>query len=154
MRSSINVIGFDRVMILLEILNLLSKSDDLRYITTTYTFYQFDKFEEERLNKICDYTISNYDEPITLEEISKISNLAETSFCRYFKKMTNKTYSDFLTEIRISHACRFLVSNSQMAIEQIAFKCGFSTVSNFYKQFKKITGMTPLTYRQVYLNFE
>jgi len=67
--------------------------------------------------------------------------------------MTNKTYYDFLTEIRINHACYFLIED-KITIEQIADKCGFYNISNFYRQFKKVIGMTPLTYKREYLMTE
>ena len=79
-----------------------------------------------------------------------MANLGITSFCRYFKMMTNKTYNDFLVEIRISHACRFLIEDL-LATEVICFECGFNNVSNFYRHFKKVTGMTPLEYKRKYL---
>lgn len=97
------------------------------------------------------YTLSNYKKDITLEEISALSNLSITSFCRYFKMMTNKTYYEFLIEIRISHACRMLIENKE-SIEIICFNCGFNNVSNFYRHFKKITGFTPLEYKKNYLD--
>jgi AraC-like DNA-binding protein len=97
--------------------------------------------------------MANYSQPITLEQIAAISNLTATSFCRYFKLMTNKTYYDFLTEIRISHACHFLIED-KMSIDQIADKCGFYNISNFYRQFKKVIGVTPLTYKRDYLKTE
>ena len=67
--------------------------------------------------------------------------------------MTNKTYYDFLTEIRISHACHFIIED-KMSVEQIADRCGFYNISNFYRQFKKVIGTTPLTYKREYLMTE
>jgi AraC-like DNA-binding protein len=97
--------------------------------------------------------MANYSQSITLEQIAAISNLTVTSFCRYFKLMTNKTYYDFLTEIRISNACHFLIED-KMSVDQIADKCGFYNISNFYRQFKKVTSVTPLTYKRKYLMAE
>ena len=102
-------------------------------------------------NKICNYTLSNYKKDITLEEVASLSNLSITSFCRYFKLMTKKTFYDFLIEIRVSHACRLLIEN-KLPTEMICFDCGFNNVSNFYRHFKKVTGMTPLDYKRKYLN--
>jgi AraC-like DNA-binding protein len=145
--------NLDRLIALLSILKILSETKDYYQITREQSFYQSDKYETERLNVVCSYTMANYSQPITLEHIAAITNLTTTSFCRYFKLMTNKTYYDFLTEIRISHACRFLIED-KMSIDQIADKCGFYNISNFYRQFKKVMGVTPLTYKREYLMTE
>lgn len=145
--------NLDRLIALLSILKILSETKDYHQVTTEQSFYQSDKYETERLNVVCSYTMANYSQPITLEQIAAITNLTTTSFCRYFKLMTNKTYYDFLTEIRISHACRFLIED-KLSIEQIADSCGFYNISNFYRQFKKVIGVTPLTYKREYLMSE
>lgn len=145
--------GLDRLIALLSILKVLSETKDYHQVTRETSFYQSNKYETERLNVVCSYTMANYSQPITLEQIAAISNLTVTSFCRYFKLMTNKTYYDFLTEIRISHACHFLIED-KMSVDQIADKCGFYNISNFYRQFKKVIGVTPLTYKREYLMTE
>ena len=145
--------GLERLIALLSILKVLSETKDYHEVTRKSSFYQSNKYETERLNVVCSYTMANYSQPISLEQIAAISNLTVTSFCRYFKLMTNKTYYDFLTEIRISHACHFLIED-KMSVDQIADKCGFYNISNFYRQFKKVIGVTPLTYKREYLVIE
>lgn len=142
--------NLDRLIALLSILKILSETKDYYQITREQSFYKSDKYETERLNVVYNYTLANFSEPITLEKIAAISNLTTTSFCRYFKLMTKKTYYDFLTEIRISHACAFLIED-KISIEQIADRCGFYNISNFYRQFKKVIGVTPLTYKRNFL---
>lgn len=152
MRSSIEATNLDRIIILLSILKTLAETDEYETVVTgKNTFYQSNESETARINKICTYTMTNYKNDITLEEIASLSNLSITSFCRYFKLMTKKTYYDFLIEIRVSHACRFLIEN-KLPTEMICFDCGFNNVSNFYRHFKKVTGMTPLDYKRKYLN--
>ncbi|ACU05012.1 MULTISPECIES: AraC family transcriptional regulator [Pedobacter] len=152
MKSAIEATNLDRIIILLSILKTLAETDEYAGIVTgKNTFYQSNESETQRINKICTYTMTNYKKDITLEEIASLSNLSITSFCRYFKLMTKKTYYDFLIEIRVSHACRFLIEN-KLPTEMICFDCGFNNVSNFYRHFKKVTGMTPLDYKRKYLN--
>ena len=139
--------NLDRLIALLSILKILSETKDYHQITREQSFYKSDKYETERLNEVYNYTLKNFSQPIALEKIAAISNLTTTSFCRYFKLMTKKTYYDFLTEIRISHACTFLIED-KMSIEQIADRCGFYNISNFYRQFKKVIGVTPLNYKR------
>ena len=152
MHAAVNATNLDRVIILLSILKTLAENNDYKTIVNGQSaFYQSNESDTLRLNKVCNYTLANYKKDITLEEIAAISNLSVTSFCRYFKLMTKKTYYDFLIEIRISHACRALVED-KLPTEVICFDCGFNNVSNFYRHFKKVTGITPLEYKRKYLN--
>jgi AraC-like DNA-binding protein len=127
----------------------MDKSGEYSIIAAGKAFYQSNESDTIRLNKVCTYTLSNYKKEIPLSEIAEISNLSVTSFCRYFKLMTKKTYYNFLTEIRISHACHALLEN-KLPTQVICFECGFNNISNFYRHFKKITGITPLDYKRKY----
>ena len=152
MHRAVNATNLDKIIILLQMLKILSETDEYEVIVNgRAVFYQSNEMDTLRLNNVCSYTLTNYKKDITLEEISAISNLSVTSFCRYFKLMTNKTYYDFLIEIRISHACRALIED-KTPTEVICFDCGFNNVSNFYRHFKKVTGLTPLEYKRQYLN--
>lgn len=150
MHSAIDATNLDRLIILLNILKTLAETEEYVPIASAHAFTHSNELDVIRLNKICTYTLSNYKKDITLEEIALISNLSVTSFCRYFKLMTKKTFYDFLIEIRISHACRMLVEN-KLPTEIICFDCGFNNVSNFYRHFKKVTSITPLEYKRKYL---
>lgn len=151
MEKSLHANNLERIIILLTILKTLAETDEYDLITSKNTFYQSNESETLRINKIYNYTLTNYKKDITLEEVASLSNLSITSFCRYFKLMTKKTYYDFLIEIRVSHACRFLIEN-KLPTEMICYNCGFNNVSNFYRHFKKVTGLTPLDYKRKYLN--
>ncbi|KAA9345442.1 AraC family transcriptional regulator [Larkinella humicola] len=152
MHRALDATNLDKIIILLSILQTLAETEEYELIVNgRAVFYQSDETDTQRLNTVCNYTLANYKKEISLEEISAISNLSVTSFCRYFKLMTNKTYYDFLIEIRISHACRALIEGKTLT-EVICFDCGFNNVSNFYRHFKKVTGVTPLEYKRQYLN--
>ncbi|PTQ95753.1 AraC-like DNA-binding protein [Mucilaginibacter yixingensis] len=151
MHQAVEATNIDRIIVLLSILKVLAETDEFDNITLSPSdFHQSNESDTIRLNKVCSYTLANYKKEIGLQEIAAIGNLSVTSFCRYFKLMTKKTYSDFLTEIRISHACRFLIED-KMPTEVLCFECGFNNVSNFYRHFKKVTNMTPLEYKRKYL---
>jgi AraC-like DNA-binding protein len=151
MRSALEVSDIDRLIVMLSIFKHLAETNEFKPIVNDLNaFQQPGEMDDVRLSNIYTYTLSNYKRDITLKEISLLSNLSITSFCRYFKLMTNRTYYDFLIEIRISHACRFLVEN-KLTTEMICFNCGFNNVSNFYRHFKKIKGITPAEYKRKYL---
>ncbi|GAB2763423.1 AraC family transcriptional regulator [Rhabdobacter roseus] len=143
--------NLDRLILLLTILKILAETEEVSSIASANAFYKSNDSETLRLNTVYAFTLSNYKKEISLKDVSSVANLSVTSFCRYFKLMTNKTYNDFLTEIRISHACRLLVDD-RLATEVICFECGFNNVSNFYRHFKKVTDMTPLEYKRKYLH--
>lgn len=150
MRFAVDAQNLDRLIALLSILKILAETEETETITSAHAFYKSNDSETLRLNKVYAYTLSNYKNQIALQEVAAIANLGVTSFCRYFKLMTKKTYNDFLVEIRISHACRFLIED-RYTIEVICFECGFNNISNFYRHFKSVTGMTPLEYKRKYL---
>ncbi|MCE6990499.1 AraC family transcriptional regulator [Dyadobacter sp. CY323] len=147
MRQSVKATGLKRVVMILNMLEILSESDDMQVISEKSS-YQSSKEEADRLNKVYTYTLTNYKRELTLEEIASVANLSVTSFCRYFKMMTKKTFHDFLIEIRISHAQRMLIEDSSITAEAICFECGFNNRSNFFGHFKRITGLTPLEYKR------
>jgi AraC-like DNA-binding protein len=150
MCRAVDAASFDKVILLLDIIKTLAETDEYSAIASAHAFYKSSEVETDRLNRVCTYTLSNYKKDISLKEISAISNLSVTSFCRYFKMMTKKTYFDFLVEIRISHACRMLVED-KYPIGIIGFECGFNNISNFYRHFKTVTGLKPFEYKRKYL---
>ncbi len=108
---------------------------------------KFNTTDIERINRVYDYVMKNFQRTIPLKEIAQIASMSATAFCRYFKNRTNKTFSEFLTEIRIGYACRQLIKNN-IKISQLCYDSGFGNLSNFNKKFKKITGYTPMEYRK------
>lgn len=137
---------FNKTVGLFEILHLLSEAKQISFITSDgYT--QLQKVSEtDRLAEVYKYIQNHYNEDINLSIIAGIANLTPQSFCRLFKKRTNKHFIEYLTEVRISNACRFLL-DADLNISEIAYNCGYKTVSNFSKVFKGITGITPKGYR-------
>ena len=94
--------------------------------------------------------MDNYTRDIKLGEIASLVNLNKSSFCRYFKSRTHKTFSQFLNEIRIANACNLLI-NKEMTISEICYETGYNNISHFNRQFKLITGSTAREYARNYL---
>lgn len=138
-----------KVIILLEILEILTETQEYRNISTMFPFLNATEGDMVRMNRIYNYTLNNFTKDISLKEIASVSNLTMTSFCRYFKIMTKKTYADFLNEVRINHACK-LLSENILQIDEICYTCGFNNLSNFYRQFKRVTHYTPKDFRRRY----
>ncbi|WP_295771918.1 AraC family transcriptional regulator [uncultured Mucilaginibacter sp.] len=139
-----------RILLLLEILECIAGSNETIYLSSVGFAPSLQQTEKERINTIYEYSIANYMNPITLDEIASVANISPHSFCRYFKTHTGKTYSSFLIDFKVGVACRLLIEN-KLSIQQICFESGFNNFANFYKAFKKITGKTPLVYQNDYI---
>lgn len=142
--------GVESIIQLLKILDALAHSPDLYPIAHAGYVNLNKESETDRMNKVYDYVMQNFRQKVTLEEVATLANMSLSSFSRYFKSRVNKSFSDFLTEIRIDYACK-LLHEETINISQVGFESGFNTLSNFNKQFKEVTGQTPLQYRKKYL---
>ena len=138
---------FDIIVGLFEILSILSDSKDMSFINNESYTPAEDNNKNDRLSSVFKYVKEHYMEDITLISISKIANLTPPSFCRLFKSRTKKHFVEYLCEVRISNACKYLMETDR-SISEVAYICGYKTVSNFNKLFKKITGVTPQAYKK------
>jgi AraC-like DNA-binding protein len=139
----------NRLMSLLEILVHLSTSKDLTPILSK-TFTASSDNDTDRIDMVIQFILKNYKNDIYIEEIASKLNMSIASFSRYFKHHTHKTFSNYVTEIRISHACR-LMMDSHYNISEICYMSGFENQSNFYRHFKKFTGVIPKEYKARFL---
>ena len=106
--------------------------------------------DSDRLNAVYEYISNNFQKEIRLENVAKIANMTPPSFCRYFKQRTGKTLSQFITEMKIDFACTQLLE-TDLTINEVCYKSGYSNFSNFIKQFKKIKQLTPKSYKNKHL---
>ena len=104
--------------------------------------------EGHRLRTIFEYTIHHAHTNISLNHISAMANMSKNAFCRYFKTRTNKTYFQFLIEVRVENACRLLAKDNELSILEISEIVGFNNISNFNRKFRKIKNTTPSNYRK------
>lgn len=137
---------FEVIIGLFEILSLLSESTDYNKINIEAYTPNNDTIKKDRLSDVFQFINDNYKKEISLDEVAQIANLTPTSFCRMFKAKTKKNFVEYLNEIRISNACKHLIE-TDMSVSEIAYECGYKTVSNFNKLFKKNTGSTPKEYK-------
>ncbi|WP_373496463.1 AraC family transcriptional regulator [Aquiflexum sp.] len=142
---------FERFLGLLEILECISKDNNLDFISSSGVPIHTVIENIPKINLVFDYIRNNYSEKITLKQIAGMVNMSPTAFCRYFKYKSQKTFSRFLIEVRIANACRLLYQDD-INTSECCFSCGYNNLSNFHKHFKSITGMTPLEYRGKILN--
>lgn len=141
--------GFDGVLELLRILNVLSQSDEIAILSSSGYTNSLREGDTERMNIVYAHVMKHFKRKIPLKELAGLTNMTETSFSRYFKAHANRTFSEFISEIRIGHACKLLIEK-KMNASQACYESGFQTLSNFNKQFKAITKRTPMAYKKEY----
>lgn len=135
-----------RLMKLLDILIMLSTSKHLANILSQ-EFVVSNNKDAARIDLVFQYIMKNFKNEIYVEEIASQLNMSIGSFSRYFKHHTRKTFSNYVTEIRISHACQMLIED-HYTVSEIGYFTGFENQSNFYRHFKRYTGVTPKEYKE------
>ncbi|MCC8154572.1 MAG: AraC family transcriptional regulator [Tannerellaceae bacterium] len=139
--------GFQTVLEFLSILHSLSIADRRVLISNQYDSQAVVRTSKSRrITKVCEYIEKNYEEPIKLGEVAALVNISESAFSHFFKKKTNTSFIDYLTNIRIAHACQLLTETTH-SIAEICYACGFNNLSNFIRTFKKKKGNTPSEHR-------
>ena len=138
--------GVERILKLISILDILSKKQ-IKLIAPNTFHNVVSRKSEVRINKVCLFIQNNFQNKIYLKEVADLIYLTESNFCKFFKKATGKTYSDYVNEIRINEASRLLFQ-SDKTISQISFECGSETLSYFNRVFLNKKGITPSVYRK------
>jgi AraC-like DNA-binding protein len=141
--------GF-RLAYFIELLQVMANYKHWQYLSAQSFATTITDTEGLRMNEIYRYTMDHFTENISLEQIASIACLTPQSFCRYFKKHTNKTFVHFLNEVRINEACKKFMENNFDSIGNIAYRCGFNSVVSFNRVFKNITKKTPKDFIRTY----
>jgi len=139
---------FERMLTLLNILNHMAKSEEYKLLNASTASLVVEKKDSQRIDKVYKHIRSHFhEENIPLADVAELVNMTIPSFCRFFKKNTNKTFTQFVNEFRVVHATKLLHETND-PISAICFDCGFNNFSHFNRYFKKITGKSPSQYRK------
>ncbi len=138
--------SFERILALLNILYQLAESNEYHLLHADGVGVEIEPQDSQRMNIIYAYVRENYKESIPLSVIAEKVSMTEPAFCRYFKKITGKTFTQFVNECRMVQAIK-LLSEQSISITQVCFESGFNNFSHFNSQFKKFTGKNPSEYR-------
>ena len=137
---------FKKLLSILNILNELANSKEFKVLNASGFSFATEVKDNDRINVVFNHVKNNFREDIPLEEIADMVSMTIPSFCRYFKKITNKTFVQFVNEYRLVHASKLLAENP-MSITEVCFESGFNNFSHFNKSFKAFTGKNPSAYR-------
>ncbi|QLE01892.1 helix-turn-helix transcriptional regulator [Galbibacter sp. BG1] len=139
----------ERIATLLKVMNEIMAAEQIPLSSFVYG-KKYSDDEGKRMRAVFEHAMKCYNQQISLDDIAEKANMTKNAFCRYFKKRTNKTFFQFLIEIRIENACKLLYKNPELSIAEIAEICGFQNITNFNRKFKQLKAMTPSTYRSQY----
>jgi AraC-like DNA-binding protein len=135
-----------KLLSLLQVLLGLAETEDFEFLTPKDYSYNSTQ-DEARMRDIHQYVYKHFKTSISIAQIAAVANMTETSFCRYFKTRTLKTFTRFLNEIRIAYACR-LLNKSSYSVTEVCFEAGFTNLSYFNRQFKQVVKMSPVQYQK------
>lgn len=124
-----------------------ASSSEVRYLSSGGLFPIIDGKTGDRGQRCYEYIIGHIDSAITLEDVASVAHMSPESFCRYFKKASGKTLSEFVSEIRIGQACRCLL-DTDMKISDICYHTGFKSLPYFNPRFRELLQCSPRQWRR------
>lgn len=138
--------GIGRFIRFLSIMEALAGSRECRVLASPGFVAEAASFDQERMNRVCQFIHDRLDRPIFMRDLARLVNLSDGAFSRFFRAHTGRTFPAFVNELRIGRACR-LLAESEMTVTEVAFACGFANLSNFNRQFLRQKRATPRDYR-------
>jgi len=138
---------FIKILSLLKIMEILHTRQEFRNLATDTFVRHYFEHKNERFNAAYNYLMENFNRKVRLAEVAEITHLSETAFCRFFKRHSGKSFSQFLKVIRIGYACQ-LLSEKDDTISNVAYLSGYENISNFNKHFKELKNTTPNAFKK------
>ena len=137
---------FKRFLIMLDILNILAASEEYEILNTTIVSPALLTKHKIRLQKIFTYVERQYHCEIDIKKVAAVAGISVPSFCNFFRKATNITFSEFVNQYRIQKAC--LLLHQDKSVAEVSFECGFNNVTYFNKLFKQTMQKTPSQFKK------
>jgi len=137
--------GIEKLILFLSMLKKFCEAPGSRPLSVSSLVSEFNLDEGKRMNAILSFTFRESHRKIYIREAAAMANLSVEAFCRYFKLHTQKTYTLFLNELRVSNACKMLLHRDR-SIQDVCYQAGFNNISNFNRVFKKVMGKSPSLY--------
>ena len=137
---------FEQFIEVLSLFQILATSNEITFLHDKPFENLYNNKEQLRLKVVYKFIEENYQRAVSIEEVSHLTHLSKAAFCRYFKKMTRLTFTEFLNQYRIEHAKRLLKSDKN--VTETCFECGFESLSYFNRIFKKVVGENPIQFKK------
>jgi len=146
--------GVSQMIHFIDLLRSIAAIPSLLPLSMSTQPQNYSENEGLRISNIYNFIMQEYEKPITLEDAANKAHMTPHAFCRYFKKHTRHTFLSFLNEVRINEACKKLTNSNNETIANVAYSCGFNSITNFNRVFKRITNQSPSEYVERYFNRE
>ena len=140
---------FKQMMELLNLFQVLATSEETISLNGRPVEYQYNLKEQQRIKRVYHFIEENYPRKIEMQELADLTNLTVAAFCRYFRKMTRLTFTEFVNQYRINQAKRHLLLDC--SVTEACFESGFESLSYFNRIFKKVTGENPMQFKKAHL---
>jgi len=141
--------GPDRLVLLLQIFSHLAEDDTACVMSSAEYRPMLNTEHLNRIDDVFDFISKHFKDPIKQPDAAKIVHMSSSHFSRFFKRMTGRTFANYLNEVRIGYASRQLIE-SDLTITEISFAAGFTNLSNFNRRFLDIKKITPRAFRNSY----
>jgi len=145
-----DISGIQRLASLLEILGILARSRKATVISTPGFVPSLHQANHQRIDRVCSYINDNYQREISQPYVASLIQMSPSTFSSFFKKTVGLTFVEYISSLRLSHACRLLIETEQ-SILNICHQSGFNNLSNFNRQFLKSKDMSPREYRRSHM---
>jgi len=142
---------FKKLMLILEILSNLSVAKESVLLNKKNSASLQTDYNQERINNAFAYIVENFHDEISLNKASKTIGMTPNAFCKYFKKITRRTFMETVIDYRINYATQQLIETDK-SIADVCFESGFRDMSHFYKMFSLRMKVSPLNYRKQFLH--
>ncbi|CAA7392540.1 MULTISPECIES: AraC family transcriptional regulator [Chryseobacterium] len=139
---------FNSLLGLIEILQILALSNEIEELNKEDTRVKWFFNDKIRMGTIYDYIHENYYKNPNVNDVASMVHLSTAAFCRYFKKQTDMTFTDFVNQYRINQAKTLLLQ--EISISEVAYKVGYESISYFNKLFKNLVEETPSDFKKKY----
>lgn len=137
---------FRQLMLLLDIFQLLANAEEWTPLRATAIEHTYDLKAEQRMQQVHYHIAAHFTRKITIKELAALTYLSEAAFCRFFKKTSGTTFTEYLNRYRI-HQAKLLLQQGHN-VTDTCFQSGFESLSYFNKTFKKLAGMNPMQFKQ------
>ena len=141
--------GMASILKFLDLMNGLAESSERSLLASEGFSKQPVTVKNERIKSAYQYILDNFTrQDLKVGDVAGRVNMSDSAFSHFFKKSTNKSFKQFLLDLRIGHACKLLIETDQ-SISEIGYQC-FNNLTNFNRLFKKYRHCTPFEYRKSY----
>jgi AraC-like DNA-binding protein/quercetin dioxygenase-like cupin family protein len=152
LQQMVDMDNFFRMVDLLKVLQIMATSQEFTALNINQVSAEVKPQDHYRMKRVFEFVEENFNRQFSQDEVAAHVSMTTPAFCRFFKKLNHKVFTDFLNEYRVARACN-LLSGDSLSISNACFDSGFNNLSNFNKQFKQVTGQTPSGYRRSLRNF-